>query len=359
MSGVWGNKIKLSIFGESHGKAIGINIDGLPSGIKLDMDYIKKEMERRAPGKSELSTTRKEEDSFEILSGYFNDRTCGTPLCAVIYNKDMHSKDYEETKNLLRPSHGDYTGFIKYNGYNDYRGGGHFSGRITAPLVFAGAVCRQILEDKNIVIGSHIKSIGRIYDEYFNMTEISSKLLNSLSTNTFPVLNKKVEQDMKEAVINARNEQDSVGGIIETAVINIPPGLGEPFFDSVESTLSHLLFSIPGVKGVEFGAGFKITEMKGSEANDEYYIDDDKIKTSSNNSGGINGGITSGMPLIFRVGIKPTPSIGKAQKTVDMSKKENAVIEIKGRHDPCIVPRALPVIDAVTAIGILDLLMTN
>ena len=359
MSGVLGNKIKLSIFGESHGKAIGINIDGLPSGIELNMDSIIKEMNRRSPGNGELSTTRKEEDSFEILSGYFNNRTCGTPLCAVIYNKDMHSKDYEETKNLLRPSHGDYTGFIKYSGFNDYRGGGHFSGRITAPLVFAGAVCRQILEDKNIVIGSHIKSIGKIQDEYFNMTELNSELLKLLNTSIFPVLNKKVEQDMKDAVINARNEMDSVGGIVETAAINIPSGLGEPFFDSVESTLSHLLFSIPGVKGVEFGAGFKITEMKGSAANDEYYIDGERIKTCSNNNGGINGGITNGMPLILRVAIKPTPSIGKAQKTVDISKKENTVIEIKGRHDPCIVPRALPVVEAVTAIGILDLLLLN
>ena len=355
MSGVWGNKIKLSIFGESHGKAIGINIDGLPAGIELDMDYIKKEMLRRAPGRSALSTARLEEDRFEILSGYFNGRTAGTPLCAVIYNTDQHSEDYEETKNLLRPSHGDYTGFVKYMGFNDYRGGGHFSGRLTAPLVFAGAVCKQILESHNIIIGSHVKSIGSIQDEYFDPVEINSELIRSLNTSTFPVIDKKVEQDMKDTIINARNEKDSVGGIIETAVINLPTGLGEPFFDSVESTLSHLLFSIPGVKGVEFGAGFKITGMKGSEANDEYYIDGDRIKTYSNNNGGINGGITNGMPLVLRAGIKPTPSIGKPQKTVDISKKENAMIEIKGRHDPCIVLRALPAIEGVTAIGILDL----
>lgn len=357
MSGVWGNKIKLSIFGESHGKAIGINIDGLPAGTELDIDYINREMARRAPGKSELSTARAEEDKYEILSGYFNGRTTGTPLCAVIYNIDQHSKDYEKTKNLMRPSHGDYTGFIKYDGFNDYRGGGHFSGRITAPLVFAGAVCSQILESRNIIIGSHIKSIGSVQDEYFHMTAISSDLIKSLNASSFPVLNTKIENDMKEIIINARNEKDSVGGIIETAAINLPAGLGDPFFDSVESTLSHLLFSVPGVKGAEFGAGFGITDMKGSEANDEYYMDGDRIKTSSNNNGGINGGITNGMPLIFRVAIKPTPSIGKAQKTVDISKKENAVIEIKGRHDPCIVPRALPVIEAVTAIGILDLLL--
>lgn len=357
MSGVWGNKIKLSIFGESHGKAIGINIDGLPAGTELDIDYINREMARRAPGKSELSTTRAEEDKYEILSGYFNGRTTGTPLCAVIYNTDQHSKDYEKTKNLMRPSHGDYAGFIKYDGFNDYRGGGHFSGRITAPLVFAGAVCRQILESRNIIIGSHIKSIGSVQDEYFQMTEIGSELIKSLNASSFPVLDKEIENDMKEIIINARNEKDSVGGIIETAVINLPAGLGDPFFDSVESILSHLLFSVPGVKGAEFGAGFGIADMKGSEANDEYYMDGNLIRTSSNNNGGINGGITNGMPLILRAAIKPTPSIGKAQKTVDIGRKENAVIEIKGRHDPCIVPRALPVIEAVTAIGILDLLL--
>lgn len=357
MSGVWGNKIKLSIFGESHGKAIGINIDGLPAGTELDIDYINREMARRAPGKSELSTTRAEEDKYEILSGYFNGRTTGTPLCAVIYNTDQHSKDYEKTKNLMRPSHGDYAGFIKYDGFNDYRGGGHFSGRITAPLVFAGAVCRQILESRNIIIGSHIKSIGSVQDEYFQMTEIGSELIKSLNASSFPVLDKEIENDMKEIIINARNEKDSVGGIIETAAINLPAGLGDPFFDSVESILSHLLFSVPGVKGAEFGAGFGIADMKGSEANDEYYMDGNLIRTSSNNNGGINGGITNGMPLILRAAIKPTPSIGKAQKTVDIGRKENAVIEIKGRHDPCIVPRALPVIEAVTAIGILDLLL--
>lgn len=357
MSGVWGNRIKLSVFGESHGEAIGINIDGLPAGVELDMAYIKSEMDRRAPGKSELSTTRMEDDSFQILSGYFNGRTTGTPLCAMINNTNQHSKDYEKTKDLMRPSHGDFTGFIKYNGFNDFRGGGHFSGRITAPIVFAGAVCRQILRSRGILIGSHIKSIGRIEDEGFDMTDINNDLISSLNKSAFPVLDEKIEQTMKEAIITAKVNKDSVGGIVETAVINLPAGVGGPFFDSVESTLSHLLFSIPGVKGVEFGAGFKITELKGSEANDEFYIDGDKVKTYSNNNGGINGGITNGMPIILRVAIKPTPSIGKSQRTVDISKKEDAIIEIKGRHDPCIVPRALPVVEAASAIGILDLLL--
>lgn len=356
MSGVWGNKIKLSIFGESHGPAIGINIDGLKPGTLLDLDYIKSELARRAPGNSELSTTRKEDDSFQIISGLFNGKTTGTPLCAVIYNKSQHSIDYEKTKDLLRPSHGDYTGFIKYHGFNDYRGGGHFSGRLTAPLVFAGAICKQILREKTVLIGSHIKSIGKIREKAFDMVNINEDTIKFLNLSNFPVLSRTVALEMKEFILMAKREEDSVGGIIETAVINIPAGLGDPFFDSFESTLAHLIFSIPAVKGLEFGAGFEITKMKGSKANDAFYVDSGNIKTSSNNNGGINGGITNGMPVIFRVAFKPTPSIGKVQNTVDFGKMENAQIEVKGRHDPCIVPRALPVVEAVTAITILDLI---
>lgn len=356
MSGMWGNKIKLSIFGESHGRAIGITIDGIEPGFRLDLDYIKKEMERRAPGKSELSTKRREGDSFEILSGYFNGVTTGTPICAVIYNQDQHSKDYEADKNLARPSHGDYTGYIKYKGFNDYRGGGHFSGRITAPLVFAGAVCRQILESRGIVIGSHIKSIGEIEDNSFDPISISSDKLQSLRECDFPLLNQEAEGRMMEEILNAKLDKDSVGGVVEAAAINLPPGIGSPFFDSVESSLSHLLFSIPAVKGVEFGLGFDIARLRGSMANDEFYINGTVVRTKSNNNGGILGGITNGMPLIFRVAVKPTPSIGKLQNTVDMSNRADASIEIKGRHDPCIVPRAIPVIEAVAAIVILDLM---
>jgi chorismate synthase len=357
MSGVWGKRIKLSIFGESHGKAIGINIDGLPPGIELDLNYINKEMERRAPGKSELSTPRKEEDSIQILSGYFNEKTTGTPLCAVIYNDNQHSKDYEKTKNLMRPSHGDFTGYIKYEGFNDYRGGGHFSGRLTAPLVFAGAVCKQILERKGIIIGSHIKSIGKIEDRSFDMVEINDEIFKQLRNNSFPVLDEKIGSEMKESIIKAKGEMDSVGGVIESAVINIPIGIGEPFFDSVESTLAQLIFSIPGVKGVEFGEGFDITKMKGSQANDEFFIDEDKVRTYTNNNGGILGGITSGMPIIFRTAFKPTPSIGKVQKTIDISKGENIEIEVRGRHDPCIVQRAVPVVEAACAVALLDLVI--
>jgi chorismate synthase len=356
MSGTWGNKIKLAIFGESHGKAIGITIDGIEPGVELDMDYINGEMNRRAPGKSELSTSRNEKDSFDILSGYFNGRTTGTPLCAVIYNMDQHSSHYDKTKNLIRPSHGDYTGYIKYNGFNDYRGGGHFSGRITAPLVFAGAICKQILESKGIIIGSHIKSIGEIEDNSFDMVSINNEELKKLTNSDFPLLNKSIEPSMREAILKAKAEKDSMGGVVEAAVINLPPGIGSPFFDSVESRVAHLLFSIPGIKGVEFGEGFGITKLKGSNANDEYYIEEDKIRTYSNNNGGILGGITNGMPLVFRAAVKPTASIGKVQNTVDIEKRENAELEIRGRHDPCIVPRVLPIIEAVAAIAILDLL---
>ena len=354
MSGVWGKNIKFSIFGESHGKAVGINIDGLKPGIELDLEEIKREMDRRAPGGSSISTDRKEEDNFQILSGFFNGRTTGTPLCAVINNNDQHSKDYHKTKSLMRPSHGDYTGFIKYSGFNDYRGGGHFSGRLTAPLVFAGAICKQILEKQGIKVGSHIYSIGNVEDSSFDMVNVNEETIKVLKEDKFPVLEKKIGDLMKKAVLKAKEEKDSLGGIIETAVINLPAGIGEPFFDSVESTLAQLLFSIPGVKGVEFGAGFDITKKKGSEANDEFYMDGDKVKTYSNNNGGILGGITNGMPLIHRVAIKPTPSIGRTQRTINIEKKEDALLEIKGRHDACIVPRAVVVVEAVTAMALLN-----
>lgn len=355
MSGVWGNNIKVSIFGESHGNAIGITIDGLPSGIKLDLSEIEKEMRRRAPGKSRLSTTRNESDIPEILSGYFNDRTTGTPLCGIIRNSDTRSKDYGKLKDLMRPGHADYTGNIKYGGYNDYRGGGHFSGRITAPLVFAGAICKQILMQKGIEIGAHIKSIKNIKDDSFDYSNISKESLEELRKQELPLLNRAKEESMRNTILEAKGNTDSVGGIIECAVIGINPGVGNPFFDSVESTLSHLLFSVPAVKGVEFGLGFGITELFGSEANDSFYYEGDTVKTKTNNNGGILGGITSGMPIVFRAAIKPTASISKEQDTINISTKQNEKLIITGRHDPCIVQRAIPVIEAVAAIGILDL----
>lgn len=356
MSGMWGNNIRISIFGESHGNAIGINIDGLPSGFEIDMDKVMVEMARRAPGKSPLSTTRKEGDVPEILSGYFEGKTTGTPLCAIIRNSNTKSKDYSKLKDVMRPGHADYTGNIRYNGFNDYRGGGHFSGRITAPLVFAGAICKQILETKGIIVAAHINSIGNIKDKSFLDVEVNEELIISFKNKELPLINSKLENSMREEIINAKKDMDSIGGTIECAVLGIKPGIGNPFFDSVESTLAHLMFSVPAVKGIEFGKGFDISKMRGSQANDEYYLDGKDIKTKTNNNGGILGGITNGMPIIFNVAIKPTASIFKEQKTVNIASKKETALSIEGRHDPCIVQRALPVIEAVTAIGILDLI---
>lgn len=356
MSGMWGNKFKVSIFGESHGAGIGITIDGLPSGFEINMDEVLIEMARRAPGKSKLSTARKEADLPEILSGFFEGKTTGTPLCAIIRNSDQHSRDYGKLKDLMRPGHADYPGFVKYKGFNDYRGGGHFSGRITAPLVFAGAVCKQILESKGIKIGAHVKSIGKVNDKSFFDVNLTNELLDEIKVNELPLLATEKEEEMRNTILEARKDQDSVGGTIECAVLGIDAGIGDPFFDSVESTLAHLMFSVPAVKGIEFGKGFSMSERRGSECNDEYYFDGDKVKTYTNNNGGITGGITNGMPILFKVGIKPTPSISKAQKTIDISESKDVELVIEGRHDPCIVQRAVPVIEAVTAIGIMELI---
>lgn len=356
MSGMWGSKIKLSIFGESHGNAIGITIDGLPAGFSIDMDKIMMEMSRREPGKSSLSTPRKESDIPEILSGYFEGKTTGTPLCAIIRNSNTKSKDYSKLKDVMRPGHADYTGAVRYKGFNDYRGGGHFSGRITAPLVFAGAICKQILEVKGIIVSAHINSIGKIKDCSFLESDISDELLNSFKEKELPLINTKLEDEMRQEILSARSSGDSIGGTIECAILGVSPGIGDPFFDSVESTLAHLMFSVPAVKGIEFGKGFDISKMRGSEANDEYYLENGNIKTKTNNNGGILGGITNGMPIIFNVAIKPTASIFKEQNTVNIVTMEETTLCIEGRHDPCIVQRALPVIEAVAAIGITELM---
>lgn len=357
MSATWGNYLKLTIFGESHGKAIGIVLEGVPPGITLDKDFIHRQLQRRAPGQNKLSTQRQEKDQFEILSGYFKDKTTGTPMTFVIANQDQYSRDYTKQKNVPRPGHGDYPGYVKYHGFNDYRGGGHFSGRLTAPLVLAGAIAQQLLKIRDIHIGSHIKSIYNIQDEQFNKIHIQSEQLESLKDKDFPVLKNAQGQKMKEAILEAKNDLDSLGGVIETAMINIPAGLGSPFFDSVESRLAHMLFSIPAVKGVEFGSGFDLSTMKGSQGKDEYRVEEGQIKTLTNHNGGILGGITTGMPIIFNTAFKPTPSIGQRQRTIDIEKMENIDLEITGRHDPCILPRAVPVVEAVGALGLLDLII--
>ncbi len=357
MSSIWGNQLKISLFGESHGNGIGITIDGLPSGFEISEEKIKRQMKRRAPGQSKTSTPRKEKDEFEILSGLFQGKTTGTPLTCLIRNTNTQSKDYSETKDLARPGHADYTGHVRYKGFNDYRGGGHFSGRLTAPIVFAGSICQQILETKDIHIGSHPLQLGTITDTSFKSLDVSQSVLENLSNKTPSVLSMEASNKMTEEILEAKHHQDSVGGIIETIIINLPVGLGSPFFDSVESRLSSFMFSIPAVKGISFGEGFNFATMKGSEANDAFYMDGDTVKTCTNNNGGILGGITNGMPILFETVFKPTPSIAQSQKTINMATNEETEIKIEGRHDPAIIFRAIPVIETASAIVILDLLL--
>ncbi|MBR5218455.1 MAG: chorismate synthase [Clostridia bacterium] len=354
---IWGEKFKVSIFGESHGKGIGVIIDGIPSGTELDIEEIEREMKRRAPGKNLLSTQRKESDKVEILSGFFNGKTTGTPLAGVIYNSDMKSKDY--TPELIRPGHADFTGFEKYGDSHDYRGGGHFSGRITAPLVFAGAIAKQVLKSYGITVGAHILKIGDAKDKPFDAVNLSGEVLEEVSAKEFPVCDDAMGEKMQKNILEKRGEADSIGGIIECGITGLKSGIGSPFFGSIESRISSMMFSIPAVKGIEFGAGYGFTDMCGSVANDEFYVENGEIKTHTNNNGGINGGISNGMPVIFNVAVKPTPSIGKKQRTVNTNTMENCELEIKGRHDPCIVHRAVCVAEAGTAIAILDMVLNK
>lgn len=354
MSANWGTTIELSLFGESHGKAIGIVIGNLPAGIALDMEDIRRHMKRRAPGQNRYSSPRQETDEFEIVSGVYDGVTTGAPLCAMIKNQDHHSRDYSMLQECMRPGHSDYPAYIKYHGMNDVRGGGHFSGRLTAPIVFAGSIARQILAQKGIMIGAHILSIHDVKDDHFS--HVDKKLLTDLSHCSFPTLQEDVASKMQDAIENARLQQDSVGGRIECVVTNVPAGIGNPFFDSFESHLSSLLFSIPAVKSVSFGEDDDITLLTGSQANDIYFYEDEKVKTKTNHNGGILGGISNGMPILFQVGIKPTPSISKTQDTINVKTKQNTQISIQGRHDPCIVPRAVVVVESMTALALLDMM---
>lgn len=353
MSSSIGKILKITVFGESHSDAIGVVIDGIPAGIKLDTEEIGREMKRRAPGNNALSTPRKEADLPEIKSGFFNGRTTGTPLCAVILNTNTRSKDYKP--DILRPSHSDFTAKERYQGFSDYRGGGHFSGRLTAPIVFAGAIAKQYLKSNGVDIYAHIKSIQNVEDASFDGVNFDKTIAEKLKTMELPVLLEKKAEPMRAAILSAKSELDSVGGVIECCIVGAKAGIGNPLFESVESRLSAMMFSVPAVKGIEFGAGFDITKMRGSEANDSFCMDNEEIKTVTNNNGGINGGITNGMPIIFRVAIKPTPSIAKLQQTVNYREKQNCSIEIEGRHDPCIVQRAVCVIEAACAITLADM----
>ncbi len=355
MSSFWRRRLELSLFGESHGEAIGITIQGLPAGFKPDWDQINKEMERRRPGNSPLATPRKEKDEIKVLSGYFDGHLTGTPLTAIIYNGDQKSRDYQ--RDLVRPGHADYTGAIKYHGFQDHRGGGHFSGRLTAPLVFAGALAKQVLAERGIEIGAHIYRLGPVFDRPFEEKDFNVATFATLRQQTLPTLEWDKSEAMTEAVLCAKTEKDSLGGIIEGAITGIPAGVGAPFFDSVESIMAHLLFSIPAVKGVDFGIGFRGMALFGSQFNDPFYFDEEEnVRTRTNHNGGILGGITNGMPILFRVAVKPTPSIGQDQETIDMAKKETVTHAFAGRHDPSILPRAVPVVEAMAAIAILDLM---
>lgn len=353
MKNTIGNCLTLTLFGESHGKSVGAVLDGVPSGIDVDEEFIAFQMDKRR-GISNISTSRRENDEVKILSGVFEKKTTGTPICFMIENNDTKSKDYALTKDIARPGHADYTAEMRYGGFQDYRGGGHFSGRLTAPIVAAGALAISMLEKKGIYIGSHIALCENTKDRAFDDYIEDIKLLRSLD---MPVLCEKARNEIINNILAVKAEGDSVGGVIETAVVGMPAGVGEPIFDSVEGMLSHALFSIPGVKGVEFGAGFDFAKMRGSQANDEFFVKDGKILTATNNNGGINGGITNSMPLLFSLCVKPTPSIYKKQNSVNFKKCENTALQIVGRHDPAIIHRARVVADSITALTLCDLLI--
>lgn len=346
--------LSVSIFGESHGPAIGVVIDNLPAGKQLSLEEINRFMSRRAPKKDGTSTFRNEKDMPEIISGFYNGKTTGEALCAVIKNSDQHSSDYDSISALARPGHADYTGYVRYNHSSDMRGGGHFSGRLTAPLVFAGAVCEQLLHSLGITTGAHIYSIGNEKDMPFDPVNIGEDLLNEVKNRYLPLVDTSADERMRAVIDNAKENKDSIGGIIECAAVGMCVGKGSPVFDGLENRISQVVFAVPAVKGIEFGIGFGAASLLGSENNDEFYMDGDVIKTRTNNAGGILGGISNGMPIIFRAAIKPTPSIARPQNTVDFIKKENTVIEIKGRHDPCIVPRAVPCIEAALNIALMS-----
>ncbi len=359
MSSSYNGGVKFSLFGESHGKGIGVVLDNLPSGIPIDFDKIGAFMARRAPKKDGTSTTRNEKDIPEVLSGIFEGKTTGTPLAAVIYNSDQHSGDYGNIAHTARPGHADYTGFLRYNGANDYRGGGHFSGRITAPLCFAGAVCGQILETRGVATGAHIRSVKGVSDEAFDSVNVTAEQLELVKSRLFPTLSETAETRMREVINNARMAQDSVGGIVECAAVGFPAGIGSPMLDGLENIISQLVFAIPAVKGIEFGNGFDCTELFGSENNDEFSLKDGKVVTTTNNHGGILGGISSGMPIIFRVAFKPTPSISQPQNSVDFKTMTEEELIIKGRHDPCVVQRAVPCVESALNIALLSALLEN
>lgn len=358
MASYLGEHIHVSVFGQSHSPAIGVVVDGLPAGERVDMEELGRFLKRRAPGQNATSTPRKEADLPQFLSGLVDDVTCGAPLAALIENTNTRSQDYAQLRDKPRPGHADFTAQVKYGGFQDVAGGGHFSGRLTAPLCIAGGICLQILKRRGIEVAAHIASIAGEADRPFDPMGESVETLDALKRAPFPVMDEKAGERMRKVILQAKEEGDSVGGIVECLVTGAPAGLGEPMFGGMENRLAAALFGIPAVKGVEFGAGFGVATMRGSENNDPFTVKDGKLVTETNHAGGILGGITNGMPLVFRLAVKPTPSIAKQQQTVSLSKKQGEELVVTGRHDPCIVPRAVPVVEAVTALVLTDLLFS-
>lgn len=356
MSSTYGENLKLTIFGQSHGAAIGMTLDGIPAGFPVDFDELQAFLNRRAPGQNSWSTPRKEEDRPEFLSGVLDGYTCGAPIAAVIHNTNTRSGDYANLKDCPRPGHADYTAQIKYGGFQDAAGGGHFSGRLTAPLCIAGGLCKQWLAERGIRIAARIAAIAGVSDD-FSVDCLNPQL--DLIRADFPVFSPDAGQRMREKIAEARAECDSVGGIIECYITGVPAGLGEPMFGGVESRIAQIVYGVPAVKSVEFGAGRKVADLRGSQCNDAYTLMDGRVSTVTNHAGGILGGITNGMPIIFRAAIKPTPSISRPQQSVSLSKGQEQMLVVKGRHDPCIVPRAVPVIEAAAAIALFDLILGN
>ena len=351
MSNSIGKSVILTLFGESHGPYIGVVVDGLSAGIKVDEEFINAQLAKRRPSLN-IETSRVEKDKYEIISGVMNGYTTGMPLCIIIPNENTKSIDYDKTKGLARPSHADYVAHIKYSGFEDYRGGGHFSGRLTAAIVAAGAICLDALKKKNILIGTHILRCGKVNDVNFNNVEEEIKLINN---KDFPVISD-CDKEMADEIFKVKMDNDSIGGIIQTAICNLPVGLGEPWFDSFEGIISNALFSIGGIKGVEFGAGFGFADLTGSTANDSFTYKEGKVVTKTNNSGGINGGITNGMPVVFNAAVKPTPSISKPQDTIDFINEKDTTLEIVGRHDPAIIRRICIVVTSLVAVVVCDIL---
>ncbi len=346
-------QLRYSIFGESHGPGIGVVLEGLPSGLVMDMEFIQSEMDRRRAKKGGLSTTRLEGDQPEIISGVFEGRTTGTPLCAIIRNENTRSGDYTRTMDLARPSHADYTGRVRYGGYNDYRGGGHFSGRLTAPLVFAGAIAKLWLAEQGVRVGGHILRVGPVKDIPFDLVAVSADQFAAIAARTLPTISEQAGEQMQQVIQQARADLTSVGGIIQIAVTGLPAGIGSPD-DSLEGIISRNIFAVPAVKGIEFGLGFGFGQAYGHEVNDSMRMDGERVVSTTNHNGGILGGISSGMPVVFQVAVKPTPSIARKQQTVDMAHHTDASLEIQGRHDPCILSRATVVVEAAAALAVMQ-----